>query len=69
MSTPSNNLPEDYELRYRALTMYANWLETNDPLISAADAIRMGNKDIICDKNRELSARLRDLAYEELSRK
>jgi hypothetical protein len=39
--------PADYDLRARACWMYANWIETRNPLLSAANAVASKQKDIV----------------------
>ena len=39
--------PADYDLRARACFMYANWIETGNPVLSAADAFASKQSKIV----------------------
>jgi hypothetical protein len=59
--------PSDRKLIYQALTMYANWLETLNPVLSANDMLNRGQGNKIQPTNpdkRELVNRLRILSSE-----
>lgn len=56
--------PSDEELTRIALNQYANWIETEDPLLSRNDAIRQKKLSIIkplADYQLERVQRIRDL--------
>ena len=52
-------------LHYQALQMWANYLETGDPVMSADSAIKCGQKEdvrVLSDDQKRLVLRLRDEA-------
>ncbi len=59
----------DEELVTMALHMWANWVETNNPMMSANDVAAMRNPLVrikaLTDDSKQLVARLRDLADKE----
>jgi hypothetical protein len=58
----------DKDLKANALRMWANWIETSDPLLSAADTRQMGDKyrrNILEMDQMKLVIRLRELADKE----
>jgi hypothetical protein len=58
---------DDNELKYMALNMYANWIETHDVIISARDAVASGEQKKVraLDVNQmKMVIRLRELADE-----
>jgi hypothetical protein len=52
-------------LHFQALQMWANYLETGDPIMSADTAIKCGQKEdvrVLSDDQKRLAIRLRDEA-------
>lgn len=57
----------DSHVRSRALTMWANYIETGDVTLSRHDARGDGRPRVLTDDQQRFVLRLRDLAKTELS--
>jgi len=58
----------DSELKFRALNMWANFVETGDVILSAKDAIQQGKMPRALELNQQkLVIRIRELAVKELT--
>jgi hypothetical protein len=57
----------DNQIKAHALDMWANWIETGDPMLSARDVINRGGnlENIVTPDKAELISKLRRLAGKE----